>query len=1209
MKHKLIAIFSLLSIGLTAQNELPTEKSLLWEISGNGLKKSSYLYGTMHVSAKIAFRLDDVFFNALNNADMVALESDPSTWLEHYSEDGSYSNYYNPYGYNQSGFYKESFKAENPKKEFVGRLMSFDNNILNGILYRSSKQRQDFQEDTYLDMFIYQAGSKQNKPIISLEDLDESQMLVDIAGENSRKDKPDVWLQKMMVEENYYSIMQEAYRTRNISLLDSLDRGWHTDHYMSHMLYKRNHNMLTVMDSVMQKGSVFSAIGAAHLPGEEGVINLLRKEGYTVKPYTSERTEKAENEKDKLDKLFIDQDYSIQSPDDNFFSVNLPDKLHNLGSFNNATNYISTDLTNGAFFTVTRISKKQFLKSDQEVNLEIIKDLLFENIPGDIESKKDITNGKWSGIEVKNKLKNGDLQHYQMYDTPLEVIIFKLSGKKNYAELYGDKIFSTLKFKSTGSANSVNVESHFKDFSLNMPDFYAFPNKFNAGDREIEAYDASEDAYYFLKRVQLNDTRFFEVDSFEVKQIQKRFLEDLKVWGDIQFENSFKINNFTASRSKAQIDSASNVNMHLMSLKQGKNYYLLGVKTDKQALADNYFTNFKVGNSQYQEQYTTLVDTFLYFSTESFLDMSKKWSTNNNIYAKKDDRKKPYEEYYKFNRYITENGDRINVEMTKYHDLSMSRHVDSVWNRIEYRYEDDFEILSSERGESNGFPYLQLVISDTACSKTMIIKEVINHGVIYELTALTDINNEPNKYINSFFDNFKPKDTLIGRSIFEDKTNEFFAALRANDSIVYDAYDNLYFGLEDLDSLKSFVNSFEFPEDHKKLKERFIYKIGSFEDEDETVVPYLIDLYTKSYENSEIQADILAFFARKRTKDDTEQMMELLNTDIPLTAYSYSLNSVFYPYKDSLELGKELFPEIMDYQTIKEYKEPIFSLLTKLRQENVMKEKSIKKYRNQILNDARIELKRELAKSNKSSSNYYGSYGRYGGSFYNSRSNYKDLSDLEQYIILLYPFKDEKNMKVFFERLEKLDNAKVITTYLALQAKNNDEPNLELIEEFAEDINKRFNLFVELQNVNRLDLFPEEYKTQQSILEAYTYKNGRYKEDNDTISFIDKIDFEFEGKSYTNYYYKTSQKTGYNKDEWTIKSYTIANFEEDEDFKPAKNNNGVKADITFIKSRKLLETVEVEKQLNKLIEAFELEDHPRATSKLDEGGSYYGSYY
>lgn len=47
------------------------EQSLLWEISGNGLKQSSYIYGTMHVSKKVAFRLDDVFLKLLKKVKLL----------------------------------------------------------------------------------------------------------------------------------------------------------------------------------------------------------------------------------------------------------------------------------------------------------------------------------------------------------------------------------------------------------------------------------------------------------------------------------------------------------------------------------------------------------------------------------------------------------------------------------------------------------------------------------------------------------------------------------------------------------------------------------------------------------------------------------------------------------------------------------------------------------------------------------------------------------------------------------------------------------------------------------------------------------------------------------------------------------------------------------------------------------------------------------
>src|SRR5688572_25614962 len=51
--------------------------SLLWEITGNGLKQPSYLFGTMHVSDKLAFHLGDSFYNAIKSVNVVALETNP----------------------------------------------------------------------------------------------------------------------------------------------------------------------------------------------------------------------------------------------------------------------------------------------------------------------------------------------------------------------------------------------------------------------------------------------------------------------------------------------------------------------------------------------------------------------------------------------------------------------------------------------------------------------------------------------------------------------------------------------------------------------------------------------------------------------------------------------------------------------------------------------------------------------------------------------------------------------------------------------------------------------------------------------------------------------------------------------------------------------------------------------------------------------------
>ena len=84
MKRTLVLLFALIPALVLAQTAPKKNKypSLLWEISGNGLKKPSYLFGTMHVSSKLAFHLADSFYVGIRQADVVALETNPESWQE-----------------------------------------------------------------------------------------------------------------------------------------------------------------------------------------------------------------------------------------------------------------------------------------------------------------------------------------------------------------------------------------------------------------------------------------------------------------------------------------------------------------------------------------------------------------------------------------------------------------------------------------------------------------------------------------------------------------------------------------------------------------------------------------------------------------------------------------------------------------------------------------------------------------------------------------------------------------------------------------------------------------------------------------------------------------------------------------------------------------------------------------------------------------------
>ncbi len=80
MKKRLSLLVLMLMCGMLMFAQQKKYPSLFWEITGNGMQKPSYLFGTMHVSNKMVFHLSDSFYTALQQVDVVALEQNPYFW-------------------------------------------------------------------------------------------------------------------------------------------------------------------------------------------------------------------------------------------------------------------------------------------------------------------------------------------------------------------------------------------------------------------------------------------------------------------------------------------------------------------------------------------------------------------------------------------------------------------------------------------------------------------------------------------------------------------------------------------------------------------------------------------------------------------------------------------------------------------------------------------------------------------------------------------------------------------------------------------------------------------------------------------------------------------------------------------------------------------------------------------------------------------------
>jgi uncharacterized protein YbaP (TraB family) len=234
------------------------ENALLWEISGKGISSPSYIFGTIHMICPEDFIISDTVRKIFSSTEKLYLEldmDDPMMTVKSMKlslkTDGSLKDMMEKEDYERlEKFMKDSIGLPtllmNRMKPFA--LMSL---IYDRILPCKKKESYEL---SFLEM-----AQKEKKEVLGLERIEG---------------------QKREFEE-----MVSLYKKKDLSSLALLiNKSTSQSDYEDILIYNRNRNWVPVMEKAMSDHSVFFAVGAGHLPGENGVIRLLRKAGYTVRP-------------------------------------------------------------------------------------------------------------------------------------------------------------------------------------------------------------------------------------------------------------------------------------------------------------------------------------------------------------------------------------------------------------------------------------------------------------------------------------------------------------------------------------------------------------------------------------------------------------------------------------------------------------------------------------------------------------------------------------------------------------------------------------------------------------------------------------------------------------------------------------------------------------------------------------------------------------
>jgi len=269
-----------------AQKSTPSnDNSLLWEVSGNGLSKPSYITGTFHILCSKDFEIKPKVLKALEKSDNFVMEinyTDPAeikSLQKMYQTDKKISEQLSP---------NEAKELNTILADYGTDLKSIDSSSPQALYaLLSTKAIPCPQTEIKLyEIELLQKAIKDKKTIKGLEKVEDQLKSINEAY-NLRSTITQLKMGKEY--EILFKQMIEAFKNENIHLLYSLfkDERFMNTQQEKAMLTNRNQNWVKAMPEIMKNQSSLFAVGGSHLMGENGIIPLLQSKGYTVKPVSS----------------------------------------------------------------------------------------------------------------------------------------------------------------------------------------------------------------------------------------------------------------------------------------------------------------------------------------------------------------------------------------------------------------------------------------------------------------------------------------------------------------------------------------------------------------------------------------------------------------------------------------------------------------------------------------------------------------------------------------------------------------------------------------------------------------------------------------------------------------------------------------------------------------------------------------------------------
>lgn len=278
---------------------ISTQAQLLWKVSGNGLARPSYIMGTYHMAPASMIDKIPCMEQAFQGCDVVVGEIEKESIMSQESQlmlaqammapsDSTLDKLFTPEEYAIiEGVFDKYFSTMGVKLNQMNMLkpgaISFQMQAMQALKYFPN-----FNESEFIDMAVQTRANSLGRPSIGLETVQEQ---IDLLFNSPLTEQAKGLLESCKKDDLFMtqsSALVEAYMSQDLNAIEKVmtdpEIGGDDAEAMDAVIYDRNRRWAVKLAKMMPERACLVCVGAGHLPGSQGLLQLLRDRGYTVEP-------------------------------------------------------------------------------------------------------------------------------------------------------------------------------------------------------------------------------------------------------------------------------------------------------------------------------------------------------------------------------------------------------------------------------------------------------------------------------------------------------------------------------------------------------------------------------------------------------------------------------------------------------------------------------------------------------------------------------------------------------------------------------------------------------------------------------------------------------------------------------------------------------------------------------------------------------------